>query len=122
MRPCEVGLRQTRTSWGLRLTRPGLALGGVPRPDGAAGVGPSVVYMTRGADPCGPARYRAVSEGAVGFGDLRRVPVDAGGVVVVPGLDGADRVALGGECVVVVRCVEVSDDRAVAQLGHFGLP
>jgi hypothetical protein len=37
MRPCEVGLRQTRTSWGLRLTRPGLALGGVPRPDGAAG-------------------------------------------------------------------------------------
>ena len=54
------------------------------------------------------------SVGAVGFGDLWRIPNDVCAVVVtVPGFNVADRVPSGGEAVVLVVGREVRDDGAV---------
>src|SRR5271166_1259289 len=59
------------------------------------------------------------SIGAVGFGDLGCVPDNVCAVVVtVPGFNVADRVAPGGEAVVLVVGREVRDDGAVGEVCH----
>src|SRR5271165_752746 len=66
---------------------------------------------------------RCASVGAVSFGDLWRIPDDVCAVVVaVPGFNVADRVAGGGETVVLVVGREVRDDGAVVEVCHVGLP
>ena len=63
------------------------------------------------------------SVGQITCGQFWRFPVDEGLVVViVPGLDVADRVAALAEREVIVVGVEVSDDGSVAQFGHGLVP
>src|SRR5208283_5216339 len=62
---------------------------------------------------------RSASVGAVGFGDLWRIPDDVRAVVVaVPGFNVADRVASGGEAVVLLLGQQVGDDGAVVEVCH----
>src|SRR5208337_3631022 len=62
---------------------------------------------------------RCASVGAVGFGDLWRIPDDVRAVVVaVPGFNVADRVASGGEAVVLLLGQQVGDDGAVVEVCH----
>ena len=123
MHPGEAGLRQARTSWGLRLARPGFATGCVPRSSGVLlKSGAFGVYMTIGPTRVGRPLSFAGSEGQVCFSDRGRVPDDAGGVVIVPGFDVADRIALRGEGGVVVVCVDVRGDGAVREVCHVDVP
>src|SRR5271157_3635152 len=63
---------------------------------------------------------RSASVGAVGFGDLWRIPDDVCAVVVaVPGFNVTDRVTNGGEAVVLVVGREVRDDGAVVEVCHM---
>src|SRR5271165_2544606 len=63
---------------------------------------------------------RCASVGAVGFGDLWRIPDDVCAVVVaVPGFNVTDRVTNGGEAVVLVVGREVRDDGAVVEVCHM---
>src|SRR5271165_4983043 len=62
---------------------------------------------------------RCASVGAIGFGDLWRIPDDVRAVVVaVPGFNVADRVASGGEAVVLLLGQQVGDDGAVVEVCH----
>src|SRR5271166_6572049 len=73
----------------------------------------------KAAGPCGPGCFAAPSVGAVGFTERGRVPENEGGVVAtVPGFDGADGIALGGEAVVLDVRGQVGDDGAVVKLCH----
>ena len=78
----------------------------VPTVAGASGV-----YMTIGPTRVGRPLSLGGLVGQVCFGDCGCVPDDAAHVgVAVVGFDVADRIALGGECCVVVVCVDVRGD------------
>src|SRR5208337_3043391 len=61
---------------------------------------------------------RCASVGAVGFGDLWRIPDVCAVVVAVPGFNVTDRVTNGGEAVVLLLGQQVGDDGAVVEVCH----
>ena len=78
-------------------------------------------HAKRGRPPwAGPVAARISRPGRLRrFG---RVPDDAGLVMIVPGLDVADGIALGGECGVVVFGVDVRGDGAIGEMCHDEVP
>jgi hypothetical protein len=126
MRLCGVGLWRARTSWGLRPTRPGLALGSVLAPPRTVGcsrlLGCLVCTCREGRPGVGRPWLRSL-EGEVGFVEGRGVPDDGGVVgVAVVGFDVADGVALVEEVAVGAVVVEVGGDGSVGEVCHLSDP